>query len=384
MRVALNALLFSRSRSYRGAGISRVLHHLLAELGRDPRGNQYDVFVPEEPQAGDDVLGPGLRFHAVGAGSELPRRRILWEQAVLPRTLAALKPDLFHGGAFALPIAWRRPSVVTIYDLSFLRFPRAFKPGNRLYLTAATRLAAHQARRAITISEHSRRDIATLLGMPLDRVDVAYPAANARYRPLPAQEVEAFRRANDLPERFIFYLGTLEPRKNLHGLLEAYARLGDGRPPLYVAGAAGWQYSPIFETVRRLGLARSVQFLGFVEEHALPLWYNAAWLFAFPSLYEGFGLPVLEAMACGTPVMTSNVASIPEVAGPAAALVDPRDPAAMAEALARGVDDRVWRDAAMAAGLQQARAFTWRAMADETVRSYQRAMMDETRRQGPR
>jgi glycosyltransferase involved in cell wall biosynthesis len=371
LRIALNAQLLSFAESYRSGGISRVIYHLLGELGRDPRGHVFDVFVPETPSAN----GWGkLQFHPSGRLTSRPTFRIAWEQTVFPRKLHRLEPDLVHGLAYALPVGWAGPGVVTIYDLSFLHFPRAFKPANRIYLTATTRATARRARRVLTISEHARRDIVRLLAVPEQRVDVTYPAAEERYRLLPERDVRAFRMARDLPETFIFALGTLEPRKNLVGLLRAYARLRGPRPPLYVAGARGWRTSPIFDTVRQLRLGDEVQFLGFVPEDELPLWYNAARLFAFPSLYEGFGLPVLEAMACGAPVITSTAASLPEVAGKAAVLVAPEDTDQIAQEMQRVLDDAQLRMEMRAAGRIQATRFSWRAMTDQTVVSYRRAV----------
>jgi glycosyltransferase involved in cell wall biosynthesis len=201
-------------------------------------------------------------------------------------------------------------------------------------------------------------------------VQVTYPAADERYRPLPAQAIDAFRARRGLPDPFLFAVGTLEPRKNLVGLLDAYARLARPRPPLYVGGGAGWRFSPIFATVQRLGLADDVTFLGFVPEEELPLWYNAARLFAFPSLYEGFGLPVLEAMACGTPVITSTASSLPEVAGQAAILVPPDDSVKLAQEMQRVLDDPRLRKELRAAGRIQASRFSWRALADGTVAAY--------------
>ena len=371
LRIALNAQLLSFADNYRSGGISRVIYHLLAELGRDPRGHTFDVFVPSAPERN----GWGsLTFHPSGHHTVRPPIRIAWEQTVLPRKLATLRPDLLHGMAYALPIGWSGPGVVTIYDLSFLRFPDAFKPANRIYLTATTRATARRARRILTISEHARRDIVRLLSVPEQRVDVTYPAAEERYRPLPNREVEAFRVARALPESFVFALGTLEPRKNLVGLLQAYARLPRPRPPLYVAGGAGWRFSPIFDTVRQLHLAEDVHWLGYVPEDELPLWYNAARLFAFPSLYEGFGLPVLEAMACGTPVITSTAASLPEVGGKAAVLVPPLDTERIAHEMERILDDSQLRTEMRAAGRIQASRFSWRAMTDQTVNAYARAV----------
>jgi len=366
MRIALNAQLLSFAENYRSGGISRVIYHLLDELGRDARGHTFDVFAPTAPAAG---MG-GLTFHPSGGLTVRPSVRIAWEQAVLPQKLASLRPDLLHGLAYALPVGWPGPGVVTIYDLSFLRFPHAFKTANRIYLTASTRATARRARRVLTISEHARRDIVRLLSVPEERVDVTYPAAEERYRLVAAAEVTAFRLARGLPEAFVFAVGTLEPRKNLVGLLQAYARLKTPRPPLYVAGGTGWRFSPIFDTVQRLRLQDDVHILGFVPEDELPLWYNAARLFAFPSLYEGFGLPVLEAMACGTPVITSTAASLPEVAGKAALMVPAEDADLLAREMERVLDDPQLRTEMRAAGRIQASRFSWRAMTDQTVASY--------------
>jgi glycosyltransferase involved in cell wall biosynthesis len=334
------------------------------------------VFVPASPPPHDPLARGSLRFHPAGQPIARPSVRVAWEQTLFPARLATLRPDLLHGLAYASPLAWKGPSVLTIYDLSFLRFPSAFNLGNRLYLSAITRVSARRARRITTISEHSKADVTRLLGIPAARVDVTYPAADAHYRLLPPEQVEAFRRAKDLPEVFAFSVGTLEPRKNLAGLLDAYALLSSPRPPLYLAGGAGWRYMPIFEKVRRLGLERDVRFIGYVPEEDLPLWYNAARLFAYPSLYEGFGLPVLEAMACGTPVITSNAASIPEVAGEAAALVPPTDSLRLAEEIQRVLDDPALRTAMRTAGLDQSTRFSWRTMADRTVRSYEMAVTE--------
>jgi glycosyltransferase involved in cell wall biosynthesis len=377
LRVALNAQLLSTSETYRSGGISRVIHHLLSELGRDPRGHTFDVFVAQTPSANGKHA---LRFHASGALTRRPSLRIAWEQTVFVRQLHQLKPDLVHGAAYALPVAWTGPSIVTVYDLSFLLFPKAFRPANRVYLTATTRAAARRARRILTISEHARREIVRLLNVPEQYVDVAYPAVEARYRRLPDAEVAAFRSARGLPEAFVFALGTLEPRKNLTGLLHAYSRVGKPRLPLYVAGGMGWRFSPIFDTVRQLHLEAEVHFTGFIPEDELPLWYNAARLFAFPSLYEGFGLPVLEAMACGAPVITSTTASLPEVGGKAAVLVPPTDTDRIAQEMQRVLDDPQLQRELSAAGRIQASRFSWRTMTDQTVASYQKAVAAPVRR----
>jgi glycosyltransferase involved in cell wall biosynthesis len=260
-----------------------------------------------------------------------------------------------------------------------MRFPRAFNVANRVYLTAATRAAAKRARVVCTISQQTRRDIVRFLNVPAQRVVVTYPAADERFRVLSTDEVDAFRRARDLPEVFIFAVGTLEPRKNVVGLLEAYARLPGPRPPLLIGGGSGWRFSPIFDTVQRLGLQSQVTFRGFVDEDELPRWYNAARLFVFPSLYEGFGLPVLEAMACGTPVITSNAASLPEVVGDAAVLVRPDDVDGFANAMIRLVNDAALRAELCKRGLERAKIFSWEHAARELVELYREVLLQDLR-----
>jgi len=372
LRIALNALLLSREASFRSGGISRVIHGLLRELARAPRGHRYDVFVPQSPPSMPDA--GAVTFHLTGEATARPPARIAWEQSAQSVRLAALKPDLVHGLAYALPLAWYGPAVVTVYDLSFLRFPETMRRASRLYLAAITRLSSRRARRVVTISECSKRDIVRLLGVPADRVDVAYPAVDERYQPLPLETVAAFRQAKSLPETFVFSVGTLEPRKNVHGLLSAYAQLDTPRPPLYIAGGAGWRYTPIYDLVQRLRLERDVRFLGFVPEGELPLWYACARLFIFPSLFEGFGLPVLEAMASGTPVIASNAASLPEVGGKAVSLVPPNDAARLAREMQTLLASPAQRTAMRAAGRIQASRFTWAAMADQTVQCYNRVV----------
>jgi glycosyltransferase involved in cell wall biosynthesis len=261
--------------------------------------------------------------------------------------------------------------------LSFLRYPEAFRPWNRCYLSRFTALSARRARRVIAISESTKRDVVDLLGVPADRVDVVYCGTDESFHPLPAAAVDHFRRERALPERFILFLGTLEPRKNVQALVRAYGRwhaAEPGIPKLVVGGGKGWYYDQIFTEVEALGLAGEVIFPGYIGQEELPLWYNAADLFVYPSRFEGFGLPVLEAMACGTPVVTSSVSSLPEVAGDAALLVPPDDEAQLIDAMRRALGDKALRQEMRAKGQTHAATFTWERTARQTVAAYERAL----------
>jgi glycosyltransferase involved in cell wall biosynthesis len=303
----------------------------------------------------------------------------LWEQVALPVALARAGADLHHGMGFSLPLGDFRPAVVTIYDLSFLRFPDRFKSANRLYLTAITRLAARRARRVIAISESTRAEVEALLGVPAERIDVAMPGVGHHFRPLSPKQVEAFRHRNGLPERFILYLGTLEPRKNLETLLHAFAALPQKDVPLVLVGGRGWLYHAIEDTIEELNLRPRVTMPGYVADEMLPLWYNAATVFAYPSLYEGFGLPLLEAMACGTPVVAADTTSLPEVVGREGAgiLLPPDDRDAWCHALGTLLDDDEHRRELFIRGRKRAADFSWHRTALQTVASYHRALNDE-------
>jgi glycosyltransferase involved in cell wall biosynthesis len=372
MHVGLNAQLLALDSTYRGAGINTYIHQLLRALERLDSPHRFTAFTAERRfRAGRMAV-----YYSAGA-TRRPWGRVAWEQTALPVVARRRGVDLLHAMAFVAPLLGTIPTVVTVYDLSFLRFPEAFRPFNRWYLSRFTPLAVRRARRVITISESTRRDVIERLGVPPERVDVVYCGCDPAFRPLPAPEVARFRRANGLPDRFMLYVGTLEPRKNILGLLAAYARWRDGGAdvmPLVLAGARGWYYDEVFRRVEALGLVDAVRFVGYVAGEDLPLLYNAAEALVYPSRFEGFGLPVLEAMACGLPVICSNAASLPEVAGEAGWLVDPGDEIGLAEAMQRVAGDGTLRREMSARGLARANAFSWESAARQTVRTYERAL----------
>lgn len=377
VHVGLNAHLLSLSQSYRGAGISWYIFNLLKNLaGASPDFFNYSAFLSDRSF---QHQADRLALHFSRLPTHRPVVRIFWEQLVQPLALRRTGVDLLHALAFVAPLAAPCPFVVTVYDLSFLRYPEAFRPFNRRYLAHFTTRSVRRARAVITISESTRRDVVNFLGAPPDKVHTIYCGVDEKFRPLPAAQVAAFKARHRLPDRFVLFLGTLEPRKNIEGLINAYAqwRRRDAQAPLLVlAGGKGWYYNQIFKLVESLNLTESIHFPGYVPQEELPLWYNAANLFVYPSHFEGFGLPVLEAMACGTPVITSTASSLPEVAGPdgAAQLVDPQNAGALAEALGRVMGQAELRRAMSRQGLVQAAKFSWQKTAAETVNIYRQVV----------
>jgi glycosyltransferase involved in cell wall biosynthesis len=306
--------------------------------------------------------------------TEAPSKRILWEQVLQPFQLGAF--DLYHAMAFVAPVLLSKPTVVTIYDLTFMRYPERLTAARRLYLRLLTAITCQRAKRVMVISHSTKQDLVDLLHIPADNIDVTHLAYDRdTIRPLPAAAIAHFKQQQGLPERFWFYLGTLEPRKNLVTLIEAYARLPvNERLPLILAGGKGWMTDSIFEAVERHGLSDAVSFVGFVPSEAMALWYNSAEVFVYPSVFEGFGLPVLEAMACGTPVITSNVSSLPEVAEGVGLCLPPHDVRAWTDTLQRVYHDAAWREAARERGLYKAQQFDWVKTAQKTINSYRQAL----------
>ena len=375
-RIGLSAHLLSLAGDYRGAGINRYISGLLTHLPQAAPELEIVAFVGEARLR--DEPPPDVRL-AYPLWPTANRRvtRIAWEQLAQPFALWQHGIDLVHGMAYALPLLRTARGVVTVHDLSFLLYPAVFNRVNRLYVSAITRQTVRRAQAVIADSTNTRDDLVRLLGVSPQKV-VAIPlGVDAKYTPATPAQLDAFRQRQGLPDRFILYLGTLEPRKNLPVLVRAYAELrraDPAAPTLVLAGGAGWRYAPLFGLVEELGLKDSVLFPGFVPQVDLPLWYAAAEVLAYPSLYEGFGLPPLEAMACGTPVVTSTASSLPEVVGDAGMLVPPDDPAALAHALHHLLTEADLRAEMRARGLARAAQFTWQRTAQMTAEVYQRVL----------
>lgn len=366
--IALNAHLLSGRSTYRSAGIHHYIDQLLRHLPAAGADWQYTVFVGE----GQPGL-PGAAIRRTHWPTGQPLVRLLWEQICQPVELWRARPDLLHSLAFVLPLVAPCPAVVTVYDLAFKRLPQTFLPAQRLYLSAFTAQACRRARRVLAISESTRADVARLFGVAADKIDVAYPGVAPEFRQLPAADLEAFRARRGLPPRFILYLGTLEPRKNLGMLIQAFAELHARYPDLklVLAGAKGWLYADLFKQAQALQLEQAILFPGFVPAEERVLWYNAAAVFVYPSTYEGFGLPVVEALACGRPVVTTTAASLPEAGGAAAVLVAPHDGPALAAAITRALG---LEPEQLQSGPAHAARFTWAATAAQTIASYRRAL----------
>lgn len=370
--VGLNAHLLSGRATYRSAGIHHYLHNLLTHLPAASPDMRLTIFLGD---GGLDMSsGASVAIRRTRWRTARPPIRIAWEQLALPWIARGERLDLLHSLAFVSPLVSPCPMIVTVYDLSFLRHPESFRAANRLYLRALTGLSCRRARRVIAISRSTKNDLVACYGVSPDCVAVVYPGCEPEFRPLPRSDVEAFRAVKGLPERYILHLGTLEPRKHVDTLVRAFAAVRRPGLKLVLAGARGWRVEQVIRAIEEAGLAGEVILPGYVEAEEKPLWYNAAHVFVYASAYEGFGLPVLEALACGVPVVASNTSSLPEAAGDAACLVAARDAGALAGALNALLDDPELRAELAGRGPAQAAKFSWAAAAEQTAAVYRDAL----------
>jgi glycosyltransferase involved in cell wall biosynthesis len=302
---------------------------------------------------------------------------ILWQRlgAPLPVEVFTGALDIFHAPDYVLPPLFRARGLVTVHDLSFVKRPETAPPRLRSYLEHAVPAAVRRASAVLTDSVSCRSDLIEWLDVPPEKVHVVYGGVDARFRPV--EDAEARRRVTaryGITRPFILSVSTLEPRKNLVRLIDAFARWrarSEAPHQLVIGGGPGWDYEAIYRRAAELDLGEAVVFPGFIDDADLPALLSAADVFAYPSLYEGFGLPPVEAMACGTPVIASTAPCLPEVLGSAAVLVDPYDVAALADAFDRVLGDPALRASLKARGRARAATYTWKGAAQHLLSVYQ-------------
>lgn len=309
-----------------------------------------------------------------------------WRMAVWLGQLAGLgfdrllpNAELYHATEHLLMPLRHVPTVLTVHDLIFRLFPQHHKPLNYWYLNATMPLFCRRASAIIAVSQATKADLVRIYDLDPAKITVVHEAAAPHFVPASPAQVAEIRARYPLPDHYLLHVGTIEPRKNLNRLLEAVHQLREGGEDvrLVVVGSKGWLYEGFFQKLEELELSDAVQLPGFVPDNDLSIIYSGAKLVVVPSLYEGFGLPVLEGMACGAPVVCSNISSLPEVGGEAARYFDPTDVAAMADEILTVWRDESLREAMRQQGLNRAAQFSWERAADETLAVYTRTVNSE-------
>jgi glycosyltransferase involved in cell wall biosynthesis len=366
MRIGINAQIVSQA----NAGVATYAQNIVRHLAQLKSDHEFYVFGNREFLSSVNL--PAARFLPTSAIVKANWQRILWEQFVLP-----FKSQRHHVEVMYYPdhtsalLKKNCPTIITIHDLAFLAHPETFAKKNRLYKSLAVARSARQADRIIVVSHATKQECLRWLEAPEAKLRVIHNGIDSCFKRIDDKDkLEQTRKKLDLPRQFILFVGTLEPRKNLVKLIAAYADLRRQRKiehELIVVGAKGWLFSEIFATVDKLSLKEHVRFLGYVTEDDLVALYNLARVLVYPSLYEGFGFPPLEAMACGCPVVTSNQSSLPEITGEAARLVDSNDATAIADGIFHVLDDANFRQGLIARGLERVKLFTWEKTARQIL-----------------
>jgi glycosyltransferase involved in cell wall biosynthesis len=376
MRIGIDAQVLKAKNS----GVEYCIEDLVLNLAVVDPDNEYVIYVN----------GNALQNFASKHGNFVIKKstflnkyrpiRILWDQALLPAILLKDKIDIFHAPCYVAPVLASVPSVVTIPDLISLLFPNMTTKRNHYHYKLLLPTVVKKARRIITVSQNSKEDLIRVLGVNGDKVDVIANGIHESFKKITNdRQLTRVKEKYNLPQKIILYVGNLEPKKNIEGIIEAFSRLikaGQIEHTLVIAGKKGWLYDGIFKIVAEQELHQNIRFLGYVPRGDLPALYNLAELFVFPSFYEGFGIPPLEAMACGTPVLTSNVAAVPEVVGDAAVMVDPNEVQEIADAIRDITGDEKIRAALTEKGFERAKLFSWGKTARDTLKVYKKALQD--------
>ncbi|MFN8452245.1 MAG: glycosyltransferase family 1 protein [Anaerolineae bacterium] len=355
MRLAIDA---SRTTVARVTGTERYALEMIRALIRLNTADDITLYFRDAPPVDHILVTPQVHYRVL----PFPR---LWTHLRFAAELWRTRPDLTWVPAHALPALFPGRAAVTVHDLGYRLFPDAHPPLQRLYLDLTTRASAARASVVLADSQATADDLTRFYGTPASKIRVVYPGVDAP----PIGDVDAVRRKYGLPERYFLFLGTLQPRKNIARIVQAFARWrsahSDDPTALVLAGGRGWLYDPAWTAG-----VDGVILPGYVDEVDKGALYAGALALVFPSLYEGFGFPALEAMHCGTPVICSRTSSLPELAGDAALLVDPLDVEAIAGAMGRLSDDETLRAALRSRGYDQAKKFTWDAAARAALRAF--------------
>jgi glycosyltransferase involved in cell wall biosynthesis len=375
MRIAFDGTTLTPGRT----GVGYYTEHLLQHLARQVEAAGHELIVISNQPI--DTVQPLPRHVRVHDRHRFPVR-VAWMQMLARRVLEEVRADVAHFTNGMLPLGTRAACVVTIHDVSLKLYPHCHPWRRRVVNRPLVAAAARLADAVVAVSHSARDDLVRHHRIPEERVSVMHEAAGPEFtRITDVRQRERIRLRYALPEQFVLYVGAIEPRKNLPRLMRAFqaARAQGIAHELVCVGPYGWSSRDLYQQVADLGLREVAHFTGYVPAADLPVIYNLAELFVFPSIYEGFGLPVIEAMACGTPVVTTNSSSLVEIAGGAAELVEPSDTEGLTNAIVRLARHREHRDALSARGLARAKSFSWAQTAKAMLSLYSRVAVGDTR-----
>jgi glycosyltransferase involved in cell wall biosynthesis len=377
MRIGIDTTPLPKEPVGAGIYIIHLIRSLIAQCIEDKAlAGRFEFFIFAHPNGKkliDIPPTPGINW--IILPDKHPSHRLMWEQTILPFWVFQKRIDLLHSLHYTRPVILPCASVVTFHDMTFLLYPHLHTRIKRIVFPKAIRFSAKHSQALIATSENTRQDSIRLLTIPPDKIITVPNGISEDFHPISDTiRLEECRRKYRLPENFILYVGLIEPRKNIPLLLKAYAKLEREIkcPPLVIVGRYGWMFESLGQQIETLHLKDRVIFTGYLPAQDLPMVYNLAQIFVYPSLYEGFGFPPLEAMACGKPVITTSVSPMIDHVGDAGILVPTQDEEALTEAMKKLLGNRELQKELSDRGRKRAADFTWMRTARETIQVYQR------------
>ncbi len=369
MQIAINTLGPSKLK----AGIGRYVSNLVNDLAKIDDKNKYFIFVNEDNfEWFANITNSNFKIIKLSNYSKIKFMRVLWEQFILPLYCVTKKIDLLHSPGFTLPFIKTCKQAVTIHDMTFFNYPEHHTFLKRIYFPMMIKHAAKRADLIFADSENTKQDIIKILKVKPDEIQTVHLGVeDIFFEKRNEKETKRILSKYNINKKYLLFVGTIEPRKNIATLISAFAKLPREDLDLVICGKLGWMYDEIFSLIKKEGISEQVKLLGFVPDEDLPSLYANSEVFVYPSFYEGFGLPVIEAMASGCPVITSNLSSTKEIAGESAMLIDPNDQEELIQAIKNLLANDKMRQNLIKKGRLRAKEFTTLATAEKTLRAYQ-------------
>lgn len=369
MNIALNGLFLSE----KNTGGGRYLLDLINGISPENCKDSYFALISPKLLKKNIINNPFIKKIDCGLQTNIRPTRLIWENFFLANLVKKHGIDLLHASGFTLPLNLKCKTVITIFDMTFFSMPQVHQKRKVAYFSKMIPLAINKADKIIAISNQTKNDIVSTLKVHEDKIEVIYIGVNDKFKPINDKVIiENTLDKYHLPEKYILFVGTIEPRKNLINLIHAFNKLKTAgiEHKLVIAGKLGWNYKAVFAAISQLAVNNDIIFTDYILDKDMPLIYNGASVFVYPSLYEGFGIPVIEAMACGIPVITSNVSSLPEVAGKAAILVDPNNADEIASSIAKVINNPFLAQKMSLDGIKRAELFSNKNMVNKTIEIY--------------
>jgi len=369
MRIAINGLFLNDQKT----GGGRYLSDLIENLQPLGLNDQYFAILNKTFYSKNFIKNPLVKITHGGNLSKFRPTRIIWENLILPKVIDKNAIDLLHAAGFTLPPKIRCKTIITIFDMTFFTMPEVHQKRKIAYFTSIMPSTLKKANMIIAISEQTKKDIIKVLNIPEKKIKTIYLGLNKNFKHIDDLKlINNIKKKYGLKDRYILFVGTIEPRKNISNLVRAYYALKKKgmEHQLVIVGKLGWNYKEIFNLISRFNITNDIKFTNYILDEDMPFIYNGADAFVYPSLYEGFGIPILEAMACGTPVITSNVSSMPEVTKDAAILVDPNSVEEICSSIKNVLSNTELATLMKEKGIKRASFFDNKKMAAQTTELY--------------